>query len=127
MSSIKDYIKNHVHAKSYDTNLEKLLNSHRDEVIEKFNLSEPTESYWIDCKSAYADPPQLINEDTEFHSSLDDQSKAVVKQWKFFPSSTRQELLGILRYILYLRNSYVNKNKINAAYQNEVRDNIYEM
>ena len=127
MNSIKSYINHVILSKSYDSNLDKLLNSYRDDVIKRFDLSESKESYWIDCKDDYAEAPEMVNEKTDFHGSLEDQSNFVIKHWNFFPKSVHQELKGILRYILYLRNSSAIRNKYTLKYRSEVRDNVYEM
>ena len=127
MNSIERFVNRIILSKSYDLNLDKLLNSYRDDVIKRFVLADSKESYWIDCKDDYAEAPEIVNEETDLHGSLEDQSNFVIKHWEFFPESVCQEVKGILRYILHLRNLSAIRNKYSVKYQNEVRDNVYEM
>jgi len=127
MSLIRDYINRWVLGRSCDASLDNLQGAYGDDLVRRFNLLEPTSSYWIECVDDYAKAPEIVNEEAEFQGSVDSRSDFIVERCSFFPESVRDELKGIFRYVLYLRDSTRNHRIQFGREQDEVRDNVYEM
>ncbi len=111
--------------------LDKILRIYRDKVVKSFDLVGHKNSYWIKCNEEYVCPPQAVDEEKEFYGSIKKQSKIIVENWQYFPPSARKELLGLTKYIVWLRKIHLNKNQYgkhnNGLYQDKVSDHIYEM
>ncbi len=108
--------------------LNRILRIYRDEVVKSFDLAGHKNSYWIKCDEEYVCTPQAVDEEREFHGSLKKQTKMIMKNWQYFPAQVQKGLLGLIKHIVWLRNTYLNKKQYNNnIYENKVSDHVYEM
>lgn len=106
--------------------LKKIVRNYREEVVKNFDLSDPQDSFWIQCNNEYAGPPQNIEEQEEFNGSIRKQTKLAMKHWQYFSNCPQKDFQGLLKYVIWLRTNHSN-NEQHYVYQHQVSDHIYEM
>ncbi len=126
MNSIKYFLSSLFYKSLFELKLSKITRIYKDKIVESFDLSNSTNSYWIECNKEYVCPPQIVEDNKEFYGSCKKQSKIIMKNWQYFPSSAQKDILGLIKYIAWLRKAHLNK-KQHIIYQKRVSDHIYEM
>lgn len=126
MNSIKYFLSSLYYKFLFDLKLNKVIRIYKNKVMESFDLSNSMNSYWIECSKEHVCPPQIVEDNKEFYSPFKEQGKIIMKNFQYFPSSAQKDLLGLIKYIAWLRKAHLNK-KQNIIYQKRVSDHIYEM
>ncbi len=127
MNSIRYFFVSLFYNFLFNLKLNKVTRFYSDEIVKDFDLVDPKGSYWIECNKEYANPPQIVDENKEFSAPLRKQTEMIMKSWQYFPASVHKDLFGLIKYIVWLRKTYLNKKQYNNIYQNKVSDHIYEM
>jgi len=126
MNLISDFFASVIYRFLFNFRLNKIFKLYREAVLKDFDLVEPKRSYWIKCSEEYVGPPPIVDDDIEYSSPLKKQAKIIMKNWQYFPASAQKNLLGLIKYVAWLRKRYSNKKR-NYMNQNKVSDHVYEM